>query len=207
MVRPKNVFIDWYKTLSDSIFWEHLKGTKDFELISKALFEDSNKIINPWMRGKFTAEEVSKLVSGKTKIDYKYIFDNLEKSAKTMIFGTTLIPKLINALTAKGVKVYIATDNMDTFTRWTVPAMRINKFFTGFYSSDKIGFLKKDMDDHGRSKFFNKIIEHKSFDFTNSLFLDDNLKIADITTKLGMTFIGIKSTKHTEEVLKEILIQ
>ena len=116
----KTIFLDWNKTLSYSLFWGHLTDETHSNhhietQISTWLFQQNRHVINPWMRGQLSSEEICTNISLDTGIDKDLIFSELEISCKSMEFCHPQIPEIINQLREKGYKVVIATDNMDTF--------------------------------------------------------------------------------------------
>jgi FMN phosphatase YigB (HAD superfamily) len=81
---------------------------------------------------------------------------------------------LVTALRSKGIKVVIATDNMDTFHRWTVPSLRLDSYFDHILSSFELRALKADTDEQGRSLFFTSYLKSNAIDPGESLLLDDS---------------------------------
>src|SRR5579883_1405709 len=125
------VFIDWYKTLSHDKFWAgwaapgHAQNAT-FQALQVAFFADSASLVVPWMRGELIAEEAVARVALQVGVDERFLLAELEESCRAMRFVSPLAPDLIGALRGAGFRVVLATDNMDTFTRWTVPALRLD---------------------------------------------------------------------------------
>jgi FMN phosphatase YigB (HAD superfamily) len=83
------------------------------------------------------------------------------------------IPEMIAQLRAKGLKVVLATDNMDTFHRWTVPSLQLMSLFDDILSSFQLKALKSDCGAEGRSLFFAHYLQTHSIHRGESLVLDD----------------------------------
>src|SRR3990172_11168049 len=144
----KTIFLDWDGTISSSKFWWHLEKSKKreerivFQKIEESLFGKFIDLLRPWMIGKFKSEDVIKKISQDTKLNFKYVFDEFVQSCLTMEFTLKDLPALVSELRKKGSKVIIATDNMDSFSRWTYPGLRLSEYFDGFLNSYEIGAMK-----------------------------------------------------------------
>ena len=125
-MKYKYVFIDWNGTLSDSKFWDSIPSLDLFEKIQKSLFVKNKHFIKDWMRGKTQSEKIVESISNDIEEDAAFIFSELKKSCEQMKFASERTLPLISELRRKGSKVLIATDNMDTFKRWTAPTLKLN---------------------------------------------------------------------------------
>lgn len=197
---PKVIFIDWNKTLSNSRFWEQLedeghKFHSHHEKIINSLFVENKNFITPWMQGKLTSEDICKAIAENTGIDADIIFDELVESARNMTFVSEEIPELINSLQAKGIKVVIATDNMDTFNRFTVKSMKLGKLFNDILNSYELKAMKGDFENN-KSLFFDDFIKRNNLSYSETVLLDDSTSNSDPLTQLGMKTIQILSEKH-----------
>src|SRR6266566_1007325 len=125
--RYNTIFLDWDGTLSVSKFWGHWESarTQDHRLIQEKLFRTRPDVIVSWMRGQMTCEECLNLLSHEVGIERDTMLAALEQSCRTMRFVAPEVPRLVAELRNQGLKVVIATDNMDTFSRWTVPALNL----------------------------------------------------------------------------------
>jgi FMN phosphatase YigB (HAD superfamily) len=180
----KVIFIDWNRTLSNSLFWQDFtRIDHEFHhydaIIFNWLFKENKHILFDWMRGKLTAEQVCDLVSTANNLDYEVVFNELTRSAKEMEFVSDHIPDLIRKIRKNGYRVAIATDNMDTFMRFTVPAMELDNLFDDILSSFELQTLKEDYEDDSLTFFNNYFAKHK---LTNS----DAILLDDFTDKTGV---------------------
>jgi hypothetical protein len=176
----KCIFLDWFYTLSNSIFWEHLNDPAHphyqlFRTMQSALFgpTHSSARIDAWMRGELTSEEVIAPICQECGLDPQAVLHELRISCQQMKFVSEEVPHYMSHIRAKGIKVVIATDNMDTFSRWTVPAMRLPELFDGILNSYDLRGLKYDVDAQGRSIFFGDYLQANGIEAGESLLIDD----------------------------------
>src|SRR3989344_694778 len=137
MKLPKSIFLDWYKTLSHGLFWEHMADNdhplhQHHSQIVQWLFVDNKQLINPWMRGEYSSEDICALIASDLNLSVTTLVTELERSCRNMQFYSDEIPGLLKQIKQKGIKVVIATDNMDTFRRFTVPGMKLDSLFHEF---------------------------------------------------------------------------
>ena len=142
---PRVVFLDWAGTLSDSAFWGHWReqAPGDWRTIQGRLFANDG-LVHRWMPGSLTAEEiVGRLVSGTDQDGGRWIAE-LERSCREMRLIDASVWRLVPTLRSMGIQVVIATDNMDTFPRWTVPAMELKDLVDDILDSWTLGVLSRD---------------------------------------------------------------
>lgn len=200
MQRYKCLFVDWHLTLSKSIFWEHLSHPMHphypiFDYMQAALFQPSapGKWLLPWLRGQFTSEEVIADICQGTDFEPTLVLQELIVSCRRMALVAETIPAYVANLRAKGIRVVIATDNVDTFHRWTVPSLRLYDMFDGILSSYELRALKEDKDQAGQSLFFSNYLQAHSIGPGESLLLDDgDEQFGNIIRQFGIDFQHIE---------------
>ncbi len=175
----KYLFIDWYKTLSTSVFWQPFKDDAHpyhylYEPIQNILFRESFDVLQHWMRGHLTSEDVVAQVCKELCFEPEMMLKELILSCQNMRLMSENTLKLVTAIRFSGVKVVIATDNMDTFQRWTVPSLGLNHYFDDILSSYELGALKSDTDEQGRSLFFIPYLKSHAIGLGEGLLLDDS---------------------------------
>ncbi len=205
--QPKIIFIDWYKTLSNSLFWEHLQNinhpyNKHLEAIEKSMFQNNRHLINPWMRGEYTSEDVCKILSEDSGVPQEIILNELAESCRQMKYVSDEIPGLIDEIKSKGIKVVMATDNMDTFERFTMPAMKLKESFDGFLISYSLKFLKGNTTENS-IPFFDEYLNKHNLNYQDTVLLDDCLDDTGIYNRLGLRIIQITSPEKLIAVLRE----
>ncbi len=174
----KCVFVDWYKTLSMSVFWEQFKDDHHpynqlYKPISTFLFVESQDLIHHWMRGHLECEKVVERLCRELRLDSEIILRELILSCQHMQLVSENTLNLVTVLRSKGIKVVISTDNMDTFHRWTVPSLRLDSYFDHILSSFELQALKADTDDQGRNLFFTSYLKSNAIGPGESVLLDD----------------------------------
>jgi FMN phosphatase YigB (HAD superfamily) len=203
----KVVFIDWNKTLSFDLFWGHLSDVghpnhKHLDAIEKWLFVDNRSIINPWMKGKVNLEKIVNEMSNDTGIDSKIIIDELKHSCEIMTFCFAGIEELIEKIRKRGILVVVATDNMDTFSLFTAPALKLDKLFDDVLNSHVLGYLKDDIDPPDKILFFDAFLEKHNLSYEDSILLDDSPDSSGKYKKLGFNRELIDGPEKLERILE-----
>ena len=204
---PKVIFIDWNKTLSNSFFWHHLSNElhpnhKHHNTIEEGLFKHNKDLINPWMRGKITSDDVAGKISKVSGVDKEIILDELYKSAETMEFVSPEIPELLKKIRAQGIKIVIATDNMDTFRRYTIKGMKLDELFDDYLISYELKALKGDVEE-GKLKFFHKHMKDNKLEYKDVILFDDSIDKTGLWNKLSFKAVEITSSDVLLKTLKE----
>lgn len=212
MKNYKVVFIDWNGTLSISKFWGHLeksseKDKKMFEKIDKTLFGELRHLIKPWMRGEVCSEKVVKEVSNNSGLDYKKVMDEFVKGCEQMEYVTENCIKKIEKIKNEGIKVVIATDNMDSFIRWTVPAMKLDSIFDDILDSFTLKALKNDFDEKGKSLFFEKYFIDNKLSKGDCVLIDDSEDKENKIQSFGVDYCRIDAGVGTEPALDRIIAE
>ena len=200
----KVIFIDWDGTLSNSRFWERWLGTDKYDLIQKELFVDGIEYIRLWMTGLLTYSKVLRFVESKTGIAYDELASELEYSARHMKFIDNEVTNLIHKLRGNGVKLVLATDNMDTFRLWSVPALGLETLFDEVLTSDTRGSLKSEIYSDGTSKFFSQYLTRNNVQSGESVLIDNSLDIR-VVENFGIDFLHVDETTSLAEHLRTLL--
>ncbi|HSX30938.1 MAG TPA: hypothetical protein VLE99_03410 [Candidatus Saccharimonadales bacterium] len=193
MKQPEVLFVDWDGTLSRSKFWEgcdpSVLAPNALDQFKTYLFKGSPDFVRLWMRGDYTSRHVVGMLATQFSLDPTALHNELKASCQRMRFVDDDLPDKITRIRGQGTKVVIATDNMDTFTKWTAPALDLNSLVDGILSSYHLRALKADM--HGlHSPFFSDYLSTQSIDPTQAVLLDDGPHNA-VVTSLGMQFVHI----------------
>lgn len=207
MERKRAVCIDWNKTLSNSRFWEHLIGVSDdYDRVQAVLFGGSlSHLVDPWMRGKFSAEQVITQIAAETGLNPQELIAELQKSCAQMQLVSEEVLPLIDQIRAKGFLVVIASDNMDTFTRWTVPALQLENHFDVIINSFDVRAMKKDLDPNGDSKFFTGLLTQHGLQPSDLILIDDSVNSEPILSKFGIDYRRIEAGVGLVPELKNII--
>ncbi len=202
----KIIFIDWFKTLSNSLFWSEWidkrhEYHKYYKLIDNFLVE-RRILLNDWMRGRYSAEEICNILGKEIKLHPEIIFDNLKESCKKMTFVSDEIPHLIRKIRNKGMKVVIATDNMDTFRRFTIPALNLEELFDDFLISYELKRLKSDEGEND-VLFFDSYIKKQKIRYPEAILLDDKIYKPEVYKNVGFRIIKIDGASTILESLRK----
>ena len=187
----KTVLIDFNGTICFDYFW---RSAKDGEcaLIDEFLFKQNPQIIDDWMRGKYTDDFINQLLSENLDLDYEYLWNIFVSDCKTMYIDSKLI-SLIQRL-RETRKVFLVTDNMDCFDRFTIPSLGLENLFDGIYNSYNYKTMKS-------SRLFNIVREKENIDFSETILIDDSKSVKPIFEKLGGEVFTVTSIEDTIKVL------
>jgi FMN phosphatase YigB (HAD superfamily) len=205
----KIVFIDWHKTLCFDNFWghwaepDHPRNTI-FHTLQQAFFADSSSLIVPWMRGELTAEEAVRHVASHVSVDEDLLMRELIASCRAMRIIDPEAPALIETLRRVGVRMVLATDNMDTFTRWTAPALGLEELFDDILCSYDLKCLKEDVDAGGNSLFFGPYLAEHGVEPGECVLIDDSRSLEPIAERLGIDFRLVCDATRLVGHLKEL---
>lgn len=205
MKQYSTIFLDWHNTLSYSKFWGQWEGINHqqknnlFSKVVLALFSLPQETINNWMRGQYTTEQIIASVAKSTHLPYQFLLREFIQSCEKLEYSSPEIPRLIKQLRTTGKRVIIATDNMDCFTRWTIPALQLDTHFDDILNSYERKALKADIDGNGESLFF------QNYNTRGSLLLDDRLEVGTIVKKSNIDFLHVTQENNLEKHLQELL--
>lgn len=200
----KVIFLDWNGTLSNSRFFQQLESV-DHPLhdalpkIEKWLFNENKPLLNLWMKGKYTSEDILQRMSDDIHISRDVLLKELKVSCESMVFMIPDIQEIIQKIRSKGIYVVIATDNMDCFSRWTVPALKLNELFDDILNSSEIGVLKEEGLSKNSFPFFDKYLEKYGRD--KVVLIDDSKN--DFFQENGFERILLKSPDHLKKILSQ----
>jgi FMN phosphatase YigB (HAD superfamily) len=204
--RPKVLFIDWHKTLSTSLFWTNHPGallsTQELSNTSHFLFSEPG-LIDLWMKGFTNSERVAAEIGLALNIDARKILKELEHSCKAMKLYDPQVPAIVQEIRATGMRVVLATDNMDTFERWTVPALKLESMFDGIITSVFRGALKSEIQD-GYSPFFGHYLGQNGIKAQEAVLIDDS-PIDKLVASIGLSFRPVNDPSQLASMLKEFL--
>jgi FMN phosphatase YigB (HAD superfamily) len=205
---PKVIFIDWYKTLSTSLFWvDHanaLLSSEELHSITRYLFSQP-ELITQWMKGFLVSEHIAAEVAQVLRLDARNVQNELQYSCEAMTLYDPTVIASIQKLRKQGIKIILATDNMDTFERWTVPALKLNAMFDGIITSVSRGALKSEIVD-GYSPFFGHYLGQNGIAASEAVLIDD-IPIEEAISSLGMAFRHVTNPSVISTILDEFIQQ
>ena len=208
MFNPEIIFFDWNKTLSYSRFWEQLENKshphyKDGQKIFQFLFKDNRSLLRPWMQGKLSTGYILEQIKAGTGLSKDFLQEELVKSCENMKFAFSGLDKLIQNLRKNGIKCVIATDNMDTFRKYTIPGMKLHEIFDDFLISCELGVLKFDIDEEqSKLLFFDTFLSKENKNYNQVALVDDQVDNGFYSSK-GFQIFQISSPQELKNFLKK----
>ncbi len=202
----KTIFLDWNGTICNNVFWQQLNNnsTKEiFEKIKKCLFIDSRNLIDPWMKNQLSMNDIINTIYNETKINKQFLKEQLIFSSENMNFVNPEIPNIIKSIQEKGIKIVLASDNMDVF-RYTISKLKLDLLFDDLLLSNEIGFLKTEWTGN-TSLFFKNYIKRKNLNPNECILIDDSKKLTDMCHDIGMQNLKIDNCHETINKLKIFL--
>jgi len=205
----KTIFIDWDKTLSTSVFWEQLKDMNSpynhyFDRLEEFFFKQNEHLVNNWMLGKYNSERVCKKISKAIGLSCKAVFNELAISASNMVFVDFRIPEVLKRIRKKGTKLVVATDNMDTFRRFTIPGMKLYDLFDDFLISNELKCFKYSVSS-GKLPFFEGFLKINKLTYKEVILIDDSVEKTGYFEKIGFRIKYIKDKKDLLNHLNEYI--
>lgn len=204
----KTVFLDWFGTQSLNTFWEHWQDPTHPNNRYVQSIEDffrHGEMVDPWMRGLLTAEDFVKEMGGAIGVNDDILLKGLRESCRAMQFISPEIPALISRLREQGKTVIVATDNMDTFSRWTVPSMNLDEIVNGVLNSHTLGALKSDFDQEGNSLFFGDYFNCHGIKAGEAILFDDSGHTREIATRCRMLGVQLPFGRRLVENLQHLV--
>jgi len=208
----KTVFFDWHNTLSTSLFWDQWENPEHprhewYAPLFRYLLGENMPVVMEWMRGKMNAEEISTMLADRFGYSRDTIFQDLKESCESMRLVSEDILPLVKKLRDSGTKCVIATDNMDTFTRFTVPALGLEKYFDDVLNSFELKVLKQDVDERNpdRIPFFDKYLKENALRCEEVALIDDCAYEVDSYQRRGFDILQIFSPDDFVGKLKQLV--
>lgn len=192
------VFCDFDGVLCHDRYWKSLPIDK-LEKIQKFLFEKDNTLVIDWMRGKHTAEEINQILADQTDISYKKLWKIFVDDCKSMKVSKKILNKL-NKL-RKSYIVILVTSNMDSFSRFTQPALDLESYFDYISNSYNEGILKTD----NNGELYLGLANRYGIPIQNCLVFDDSKEVQKIFNKLGGTAYLVTKKQDFTFYLENIL--
>lgn len=206
----KTIFFDWHKTLSTSLFWDQWKDPAHprhewYAPLSQHLLGENMPTVEKWMRGKMTAEDIAHLLGNRLGYSPGIILQDLKESCEAMRLVSDDILPLVQRIRKSGTKCVIATDNMDTFRRYTVPALELEKYFDGFLVSFDRGLFK--FDTVGDSiPFFDAYLEENNLNVKDVALIDDCIDTSGTYQKRGFDILQVFNPNDFVGKLRQLVL-
>lgn len=178
----KTLFVDFDGTICHDRFWRSLNQSK-YDVVQEILFKQNSDLVNEWMRGKYSSEYINEFVATETGISYPHLWEIFQNDCKTMQVEKDIFELLSQLRT--NYHLVLITGNMDSFSRFTMPALKLDSYFDVIVNSYTKGQLKTDNNGESFLKYLDGLI-------TDSILIEDSQKSCDIFTQLGGTVLQVR---------------
>ena len=172
------LFIDFDGTLCHDRFWRSIDADS-FEKIQNFLFGENKSIVNEWMRGIHSSEHINQLISKELNIPFENVWDIFVTDCENMNISSDVLNRIENL--KKNFYTILITDNMDCFTRFTVPALKLNSFFDLIINSFDNKKFKNDND----GDIFLQIVKERGSKIEDSILMDNSKGACATFSELG----------------------
>lgn len=204
IIKNKNIlFIDFNGVISYEPFWFSLKNnekySKDFELIENFLFKQNRKIISDWMLGGYSTEDVHNILQKELNIPAE-IISIFKKDCENLDISSKILQK-VNEL-RKFYYCILATDNMDSFVRFTLPN---RKELTESFDEINDSYTMKQCKSSFDGLYFKKKITEKRAIIENSILIDDSPNNCKVFESIGGQSYQVKNENDVLKALSSIL--
>lgn len=172
------LFIDFDGTLCHDRFWRSLPS-EQYEKVQNFLFGQDKTHVQEWMRGKRTAEEINELLAEHLSVPFQELWEVFVQDVSSMKVSQKSL-NVIKNLRDRYTAILI-TVNMDSFSRFIVPALQLNNYFDVISNSYEEGLFKSDND----GEVFRKYIHTYQAPVADSILIDDSLSACTTFSSLG----------------------
>ncbi len=191
------LFVDFDGTICHDRYWRSLPNLYN-EKIQTLLFGKDTKRVNDWMRGKYTAEEVNQFVSKAIGLPYQDLWKIFVEDCENMNIATITLERL-SAIRNK-YTVILITGNMDSFSRFTEPALGLDKYFDYISNSYYEGKQKTDND----GEIFTEYATKYGVSLNECIMIDDSENVCTTFEKLGGTAYIVSLEKDINQYLESL---
>lgn len=199
--KTKNiVFIDFNGVISCDKFWKSLEDEehelhKFKEGIETFLFRDNKPMLLDWMIGKYTSEDVHKMISDKLKMPYDAFFATFQEDCANIDISEKILKEADKL--KRYYKVILATDNMDSFDRFSLPK---NPLMTESFDEIDNSYNTKIFKTSDNGKYFLRKIAEAGAVISNCILIDDSEKNCNMFRSLGGMAFNVRGGEN--EVVK-----
>lgn len=196
--RP-TVFVDFHGTICNDRYWRSLSSEQQ-QTLQSFLFQSNSHLVDEWMRGLHTAEAINEIIAAELDLSYDVVWTAFVADCRSMYVPPAILSRL--RLLRPFANIVLMTGNMDSFTRFTVPALGLDGYFDAISNSFDEGRLKTD---DGGSLFgqyairFGTLIEH-------CVVVDDADDVCAVFTDLGGKALQVTAERTAEAIFDDLLL-
>ncbi len=184
------LFIDFDGTLCHDRFWRSI-DEDSFGKIQNFLFGGNKSMVNEWMRGVHSSESINEIISKELNVPFEKVWNIFVADCENMNVSNDVLNRIENL--KKDFHTVLITDNMDCFTRFTAPALKLNLYFDSIINSFDNKKFKSDKD----GEIFLQTINNLGSKIEDSILMDNSKSACGTFSKLG----GIARFVTSEEPL------
>jgi len=174
------LFVDFDGTICHDRYWRSLPHSYHGK-VQTLLFGTDTKRVNDWMRGRYTAEEINQLVAKTMDFPYEELWELFVNDCESMEVSVDTLERL-SALRDR-YTVILITGNMDSFSRFTAPALNLDKYFDYISNSYYEGKHKTDND----GEIFTEYATKYGVPLNECFVIDDSKNVCATFEQLGGT--------------------
>jgi FMN phosphatase YigB (HAD superfamily) len=203
----KILFIDFNGVISYNNFWKELENEAHplhsyHQPIENFLFKEKPEIIKDWMLGKYTSEEIHEILNNAVGVPYTELFEIFERGCRNIDISTSVLEKVQEL--RKDYYCILATGNMDSFDRFTLPSNPILKeSFDEIDNSYNLGIFKTT----NSGQYFLDKVKKLGVQISNCVVIDDSASVCKVFKNLGGTALqcyGVEKVIGSLESLKNV---
>jgi FMN phosphatase YigB (HAD superfamily) len=191
------IFVDFDGTLCHDRFWRSI-DEGNFEKIQNFLFGKNKAIVKEWMRGVYSSEHINQLISKELNVPFKEVWDVFVSDCENMTVSDDVLKKIESL--KRLYNTILITDNMDCFTRFTVPALKLDCYFDSIINS----FDNKKFKEDNNGEVFLQITHERGAGIEDSILMDNSRSSCDIFSKLGGITYFVTEKKPLEFWLESL---
>lgn len=193
------LFIDFNGTLCHDRFWRNIDADS-FERIQNLLFSGNKSVIQDWMKGIYSSEDINQLVSKELNIPFDKIWKVFVEDCKNMTISSDTLNRIEKL--RKDYETVLITDNMDCFTRFTVPAKKLDSFFDSIVNS----FENKKFKEHNEGEVFIQLAGKTNTNVEDCILIDNSKSACAIFSKLDGQSCFVTSENTLDYWLETLLL-
>jgi len=193
----KALYVDFDGTLTNDRYWRSLLE-EEYKKVQDLLFGNDKTLVSEWMRGRYTAEEINRFLEDKLNLPYEYLWKIFVTDCETLSVSRDTL-NCVSQLKSEYVTV-LMTGNMDSFSRFTVPALKLDSHFCYISNSYNEGIHKTD----NNGELFRIWADKLNIKLEDSILIDDQEKVCDTFDSLGGISHKVSSVGETFKILSSL---
>ena len=193
------VFVDFHGTICHDRYWRSLANEHQ-QALQAFLFESNSQLVGEWMRGLHTAEAINQIVAAELDLPYEALWTAFVTDCRSMHVPPTVFARL--RLLRPLANIVLMTGNMDSFTRFTAPALGLDGYFDAISNSFDEGRLKTD--DGG--SLFSQYASRFGTPIEQCVVVDDADDVCAVFTNLGGKALQVTVERTAEAIFDTLLL-